>query len=274
MKKPTPTELGEGYDALAEALDQLWGVNLHHGYWNDASDGASFEEAANRLTDKLSGLLTIKPGDRLLDLGCGIGEPAIRLAAAHDIEIVGVSVSKRQVRRAADRAAAAGLAGRLSFQFADAMDLPLPDESFDLVWALESMHHMPDRWHVLRHAARVLRPGGRIAIGDFLLVPDDDGQDGDAARLFEASGGVLTIVGLDEYLSHVRAAGLIPEATEDVSRHTRPSWGKAAVRFEAMRDIAEPHIGKEMCDLILSRYRLFSREASVGYVLLTARKPA
>nr|AXL06059.1 methyltransferase type 11 [uncultured bacterium] len=261
VTKPTPKEIGHGYDAFAELLDQLWGENLHHGYWDDPSDDASVEDAANRLTDKLAGLLTIEPGDRLLDLGCGIGEPAIRLATAHDIEVVGVSISQRQVERANDRAASAGLADRLSFQLADAMDLPFPDESFDIVWALESLHHMPDRSHVLRQAARVLRPGGRLAIGDFL-------------QLLEGAEGVPAVVGLDEYLSIIRAAGLVPEAAEDVSKHTRPSWGRAAERFVALREQALPHIGAEQFDLTLSRFRRYSAEPALGYVLLTARKPA
>ncbi|WP_229402161.1 methyltransferase domain-containing protein [Micromonospora okii] len=273
MTKPTPTEIGHGYDAFADLLDQIWGENLHHGYWKDASDDASLEEATERLTARLSAMLTVKPGSRVLDIGCGIGEPAIRLATAHDIEVVGVSISERQVQRANDRAASAGLADRLSFQLADAMDLPFPDESFDIVWAMESMHHMPDRWHVLRQAARVLRPGGQVAIADFLLVPGADGEKPDGARVREASKGVLSVVDLDEYLSHIREAGLVPQSTEDVSAHTRPSWGKAAVRFAALREQAEPHIGAEQFDLTLSRFHSFSQETTLGYVLLTARKP-
>jgi cyclopropane fatty-acyl-phospholipid synthase-like methyltransferase len=272
VTKPTPTEIGHAYDTSADLLDQLWGENLHHGYW-DGTPEDTFEYATNRLTDKLSGMLDIRPGDRLLDIGCGVGEPAIRLASAHDIEVVGVSISQRQIERANDRAAAAGLADRLSFQHADAMDLPFPEESFDLVWALESLHHMPDRWQVIRQAARILRPGGRMAIGDFLLSTAH-GDEADAASVDLVRNGVLKLVSLDDYRANIRAAGLVPEAAEDVSDATRPSWGKAAEVFEASRELAERHIGPEQFEITISRFRQLSEAPTVGYVLLTARKPA
>ncbi|GAA3435904.1 SAM-dependent methyltransferase [Kutzneria kofuensis] len=269
---PTPTEIGHGYDQFADLLDDVWGLNLHHGYWDDLS--SSLEEATTKLTDRLSAMLTIRPGARLLDIGCGIGEPAIRLASTHDIEVVGVSISERQIQRANERAAAAGLSDRLSFQYGDAMDLPFPDESFDLVWAMESLHHMPDRWHVISKAAKALKPGGQLAISDFLLVPGAAGAAADAARVHENGGGVLTVVDLEEYLAHLREAGLEPEASEDVSKFTRPSWGKAAERFRALREQALPHIGEAQFEVVLSRFQTFSDESALGYVLLTARKPA
>jgi 27-O-demethylrifamycin SV methyltransferase len=272
VTKPTPTQIGDAYDTSADLLDQVWGENLHHGYWEDASDDATLKEAGNRLTDKLTEMLAIKPGDRLLDIGCGVGEPAIRLASAHEIDVVGVSISQRQVQRANERAAAAGLADRLSFQHGDAMDLPFPDESFDLVWALESLHHMPDRWHVISQAARILRPGGRMAIGDFLFR-GAAGTETDAASVDLVRNGVLKLVDLDEYQSNIRAAGLVPDAAEDVSDHTRPSWGKAAELFEAARELAEQHLGAEQLDVTISRFHQLSNAPTVGYVLLTARKP-
>jgi SAM-dependent methyltransferase len=273
VTKPTPFKVGEAYDTFADLLDSLWGENLHHGYWDETVQDEPFEAATTRLTDKLSALLTIEPGDRLLDIGCGIGEPAIRLAKAHDIEGVGISIAPKQVERANDRAAAAGLGDRLSFQLADAMELPFPDESFDLVWALESLHHMPDRWHVVREAARVLRPGGRIAIGDFMLR-SVDGKPADASSVDLVRMGALKLVDLDGYRSHLRASGLVPDGAEDVSDHTRPSWAKAAERFETLRELAVQHIGAEQFEITLSRFGQFRDEPSVGYVLLTARKPA
>ena len=273
MTNPTPFKVGEAYDSFADLLDQLWGENLHHGYWEDESDDAPLEVASTRLTDRLTGMLTINPGDRLLDIGCGIGTPAMRLATAHDIEAVGISIAQGQVERANGRAAEAGLADRVSFQYADAMELPFPDESFDIVWAMESLHHMPDRWHVVREAARVLRPGGRIAITDFMLR-GAKGKTPDASSVDLVRMGALKLVELDEYEANLRAAGLEPAAVEDVSDNTRPSWGKAAERFEAAREAAVHHIGAEQFETTLSRFRQFDDEPAVGYVLLTARKPA
>ncbi|MFE0027839.1 SAM-dependent methyltransferase, partial [Amycolatopsis sp. NPDC059021] len=273
MTKPTPNEIGQGYDAFAELLDQLWGENLHHGYWDDTSGDQSLEEATDRLTDKLSGMLTIRAGDRLLDIGCGNGEPAIRLGSASDIMVTGISISERQVERANDRAFKAELDDRVVFEYADAMDLQFPDESFDIVWALESLHHMPDRWHVIREAARLLRPGGQLAIGDFLLTPGPDGPEADAARVREVGKGVVSVVDLAEYQAHLREAGLEPGAAEDVSKYTRPSWDKAAVRFEALREQAVPHIGAEQFEATLSRFRAFSAEPALGIILLNPRKP-
>ncbi|MEU4252576.1 methyltransferase domain-containing protein [Amycolatopsis sp. NPDC026612] len=273
MTKPTPNEIGQGYDAFADLLDQLWGENLHHGYWDDPSGGTTLEEATTKLTDKLAGMLSLRAGDQLLDIGCGNGEPAIRMATANDIMVTGISISEKQVERANDRAFKAELDDKVVFEYADAMDLPFPDESFDVVWALESLHHMPDRWHVIRQAARVLRPGGRLAIGDFLLVPGPAGPEADAARVREVGKGVVAVVSLDEYLDHLREAGLEPAATEDVSRYTRPSWAKAAERFEALREQALQHIEAAQFDVTLGRFRAFSEEPSLGYGLLTARKP-
>ncbi|WP_410574212.1 27-O-demethylrifamycin SV methyltransferase [Amycolatopsis sp. cmx-4-61] len=271
MTKPTPNEIGKGYDAFADLLDQLWGENLHHGYWDDES--ATLEEATTRLTDRLAGMLPLHAGDRLLDIGCGNGEPAIRMATANDVMVTGISISEKQVERANDRAYKADVDDRVVFEYADAMELPYEDGSFDVVWALESLHHMPDRWHVIRQAARVLRPGGRLALGDFLLVPSPAGLEADAERVREVGKGVVAVVSLEEYQAHLREAGLEPENAEDVSEYTRPSWAKAAERFEGLREQALQHIEAAQFEVTLGRFRAFSGEPSLGYVLLTARKP-
>ncbi len=104
----------------------------------------------------------------MLDIGCGIGLATFRLAENSGFEIVGVSNNQTQIDEANRLAGERGLAGRVSFAFADALALPYPEGSFDVVWLFETLPHL-DRLGALREANRVLKPGGRVVIADMYL---------------------------------------------------------------------------------------------------------
>ena len=159
---PTPDEVGGFYDRTGRHLTRFFGGSMHYGYWTGPDDDSTLEEASERFTDLMAEKLDAA-GGRVLDLGCGTGEPAVRVARTTGAEVVGISVSAEDVRCATARAEAAGLADRVRFEVADAMAPPFPANSFDAVLALESMGHMPDRARVLAEIARMLRPGGRLA---------------------------------------------------------------------------------------------------------------
>jgi SAM-dependent methyltransferase len=104
----------------------------------------------------------IQPGMRILDVGCGGGQFALRLADRFaDIELVGLDRSPDQVARAWRRAS--GLA-RLSFVEGNAIDLPFGADEFDLVYSLGSLKHWPDPELGLRECARVAKPGARLFV--------------------------------------------------------------------------------------------------------------
>src|SRR3954470_6701138 len=85
---PTPDEMADFYNALGPLLRMSWGDNFHFGYWDGPSDTSSVEEATDRFTDLLIERLAVGPGDRVLDVGCGIGRPALRLASATGASVV------------------------------------------------------------------------------------------------------------------------------------------------------------------------------------------
>jgi ubiquinone/menaquinone biosynthesis C-methylase UbiE len=104
------------------------------------------------------------PGSRVLEVGCGTGVLTRRLAGLAGIaEVVGVDVASSLLERG--RELAAGLAN-VTYLEADARSLPFPEAEFDAVVFDSTLTHVPGPGEALAEAARVLRPGGRLAVFD------------------------------------------------------------------------------------------------------------
>ena len=106
----------------------------------------------------------VLPGSRVLDVGCGIGGSARILARDYGFDVLGVSISPAQIRRAAELTPE-GMTCR--FAVMDALDLELNDGEFDAVWSVEAGPHMPDKQRYADELLRMIRPGGMLAIADW-----------------------------------------------------------------------------------------------------------
>ncbi len=137
--------------------------------WNDAATALqkwwpAFERAAQKVSDRLVELAGVKPGDRVLDVATGNGEPAVTAArrvgaAGH---VVGVDQSPGMLRIARERAAALGLAN-LEFLESDAEILALPEKSFDAVLCRWGLMFMPDLGAPVKRLRMFTRHGGGFA---------------------------------------------------------------------------------------------------------------
>jgi arsenite methyltransferase len=115
---------------------------------------------------KFRELLAARPGETGVDVGCGLAQLAIELArdVAPGGRIVALDNSEHMVGEAAARIAAAGLAGAVTVRQGDATALDLADGSVDFVVATQVFSYVPDVARAVAEAARVLRPGGRLAV--------------------------------------------------------------------------------------------------------------
>ena len=217
------------YDTTLELYEDMWGEHVHHGYWDPgespAADGADRHAACDRTVRELATFAGVPEGSTVLDVGCGIGGPAIHLARDLGCVIEGITLSAQQVARAGERAAAAGVADRTTFRRLDMLANDFPPGSFDVVWALESLMHIPDRPAFFAEAMRVLRPGGVLAVATWCVR--DGRLDPAEERLHQQvlrHQVMPPLQSIEEHERMCRAAGFADVAVVDWSAAVANSW--------------------------------------------------
>jgi 2-polyprenyl-3-methyl-5-hydroxy-6-metoxy-1,4-benzoquinol methylase len=121
--------------------------------------------------DRFVDWLDLSPGKALLDVACGAGGPALRIAATTGCSVVGIDVHEQAVTTATSLALQRGLAERAEFRCTDATGrLPFSDASFDAITCIDAVNHFSDRPHVIAEWARLLKVGGRLLFTDPITV--------------------------------------------------------------------------------------------------------
>jgi ubiquinone/menaquinone biosynthesis C-methylase UbiE len=115
--------------------------------------------------------LRANPLSRILEVACGSGRPALRIAEVSGARVVGIDINEKGISTAKELARTMKLDSLVQFQVADgSKSLPFDDESFDSLICVDSINHLPNRQSVLREWCRVLKPGGRLLFTDPITV--------------------------------------------------------------------------------------------------------
>ncbi len=205
------------YDELDDIYREIWGEHVHHGLWRTGRD--TVEEATDALSDFVGAQLGAKPGDSIVDIGCGYGATAARFVEAHDISVTGFTLSEEQARIARERP------GALTFHVRDWLDNGLPAAAFDHGYAIESTEHIADKAALFSETARVLKPGGRLVVCAWLS--EDAPSRWRVRHLLEpiCREGRLPGMGTrGEYEQWASDAGFRLLNYQDISRQVRRTW--------------------------------------------------
>lgn len=151
----------------------MWGPHLHHGLWNADE---SPQVAARQLTEELARLANITSGERVVDVGCGMGGSSVWLARHLACDVTGVTISPVQRRWAATSSWLKGTSANTKFMHVDAELLELPSASRDVIWSIECTEHLFEKASFFRKARSWLAPGGRVAICAWLAGHDEQAK--------------------------------------------------------------------------------------------------
>lgn len=264
----------ELYEWFTDLMAHTHGGHLHGGYWAGPDKPKTVAEAGDRLTDVVVDRCRLTAGTRVLDVGSGNGKVSCRVAVQHRVRVSGVTISEYQVQLARELADERGLGDTVDFTVADMRAVPFADETFDAAYAIESVSHIPDRTEAFAEIGRVLRPGGLVAITDFLLrrpIADE----AVAARLAANSANFENgpILPREDYEAVVRAAGLEVVEFTDIGEAVKPSFAVVAANMRQARDIVGNRMDdNEFADLI-NTLEGFGAIPEIGYAIVVARKP-
>lgn len=247
------------YDLATLFYRLMWGPHIHHGYW---TADESPREAQLALTERLAGLAHICPGDRLLDIGCGMGGSSIHLAKTRQCQTTGVTLSPVQRAWSAVSSTLQGVGRNTRFRCADAERVEFAPASFDVIWSVECTEHLFDKPAFFARAAEWLKPGGRMAICAW-LAGDELGSDSRRQQVHDVCDGFLcpSLGSMEDYRGWMTSAGLCMEVTQDWTHNVARTWRicrrrveKSRVQFLAKALHAESALFLDRFDTLLKAY--------------------
>jgi len=198
---------------------------MHYGYWD--SETSELQDAISNMNKVLCRKASIRPGEAVLDAGCGLGGSAIWIAEHIGARVVGVNVCEKDLQTAARSAKERKVDQLAEFRYGDMRATGLAAASFDVVWAVESIVHTDDKAVFFHEAHRLLKEGGRLIIADGFLGKERFAfsKHQTAALNTIEKGWAISIAMPDEYLQAIGKAGFrnieFKDITPNIMRTSR-----------------------------------------------------
>lgn len=231
------------YDLDEAFYRRFLDADLHYSCAYYAEPQLSLEQAQQQKCALIARKLDLRPGMRVLDIGCGWGSLALYLAERHEVHVTGITLSRTQWQAAQRRAAERGLAGRVDFRLQDYRELP---GRFDAVVSVGMFEHVgrPQYRAYFRRVYELLRPDG-VALLHTIGRQCPPGGTNAWIRKYIFPGGYIPAA--SEMLAAVEASGLWLTDLEIWRLHYAETLAEWQRRFQRQRDDIRRHYDERFC---------------------------
>jgi cyclopropane fatty-acyl-phospholipid synthase-like methyltransferase len=146
-------------------------MGLHFGFWDDSV--LNLAEAIVKQNELMAKFAGINALHKVLDAGCGVGGSVIYLAKNIGCHSTGITLAPNQIKSANEYAAKENVLDKVDFKEMDFTKTTFENNSFDIVWAIESVCHADDKNEFLKEAFRLLKKGGKLIVADYFPAKEN-----------------------------------------------------------------------------------------------------
>ncbi|XP_024973796.1 probable tocopherol O-methyltransferase, chloroplastic [Cynara cardunculus var. scolymus] len=281
--------IAEFYDESSGIWENIWGEHMHHGFYDPGAVVQVSDHRSAQIRMIEQALLfasvpedPVKKPRSIVDVGCGIGGSSRYLSTKYGAECYGITLSPVQADRGQALAAAQGLANKVSFQVADALNQPFPDGKFDLVWSMESGEHMPDKLKFVSELARVAAPGATIIIVTWChrdLSPSEESLRPEEKRILDKICDAFYLpawCSTADYIKLLESLSLEDIKAEDWSENVAPFWPaviKSALTWNGLTSLLQSGWKTIKGALVMPLMIEGFKKDVIKFSIITCRKP-
>lgn len=279
------------YDSSTALWEDMWGDHLHHGYYDVSDDDQGQEQQTRKKSnmqaqvDMIDNVLSwagVESVKSMVDVGCGLGGSSRHIAKKYGCTAQGITLSPYQARRGNEISKSQGLGSEVELRVADALDQPFEDNTFDLVWSLESGEHMPNKKRFVDELIRVAAPGGRVIIVTWchrVLDPGEETLTAEETTLLDQICDAYYLpqwCSVDDYVSLFDTQGMENIRIADWSKEVAPFWGqviKSALSIQGMVGLLKSGWKTLRGAFVMPLMAKGLQTGLVRFVLITGTKP-
>ncbi|MFZ1694274.1 MAG: methyltransferase domain-containing protein [Flavobacteriales bacterium] len=277
----TDPEVQAHFHASAD-LYKRWSPqgHLHFGYWRWPMSPFDRKAMLDELVRQVASELNPRQGDRLADLGCGYGAAARLVAREFDAAVEAITIVEEQAIEGQVAALAAGIDHLVCMRHTDFRQTGLADSSIDGAYALESLCYGTGaaKADVIAEIARIVRPGGRLALVDGFLLKRPTGFRARMVHTVEHGWALPCFPQHDAFIDALDAHGFTDIRVRDLSWNVAPcaahgpllmvqGWSERRLNGTRLNALEQAHLKSCLLGIALGTQRNLFR-----YLMITARK--
>jgi cyclopropane fatty-acyl-phospholipid synthase-like methyltransferase len=212
------------YDQTYHQYRKVWRLDkhlgIHYGYWEKGIRRLS--SAVTRMNQYLADKAHFSANSKILDMGCGIGGSSFYLAENYNLYCIGLNLNRGQVDLANKLKEEKNLSDKVSFINVDYLHSNLPDNSFDGIWALETICHCQDKNDFLKEASRLLKPGSTMILAEYFITKPELNSKTSMVKWLQ-KWAIPSLDSVEEFSAKMKANGFEIELEKDISKNISTS---------------------------------------------------